>query len=618
MQINRIVLFILTAAVVYSADPVVENVRFAQRTDGTLLVDIYYDVTDADGDSLEISVTASNDNGATWSLPCASLSGDIGYGIDTGNNKHIVWDFYADNPDVSGSNYKIRVKAEDYVVDIDGNRYKIVTIGNLEWMAENLRVTQYRNGDFLPNVIDRAEFNKLSTGAYCYYDNNNNYASIYGALYNWYVVNDSSNIAPFGWHVATDEEWKQLEMTLGMSRETADSVGRRGTDEGGKLKETGTTHWTSPNEGATNASGFTARPGGIRQPFVLHDFSVMGDKAFFWVASECCEQEQAWARDLYFNHSNIHRYGWQKVHGFSIRCVRDSKIMPNPPVLINPSDGANVEPSPTLMWNAVNNAISYSLQISTDINFTTLVYNQPRKTGTTYKITGLAGGTTHYWRVNATNTVGTSGWSEVRSFTTIEQGTLTDIDGNVYKTVKIGDQWWMAQDLRVTHYRNGDPIPNVTDNTEWTKLTSGALCYWENDINYKYTYGALYNLFTVSDNRKLAPEGWHVPTDAEWQTLVDYLGGDEVAGGKLKETGTDNWREPNVGATNESGFTARPGGYRIDINGEFNALWDYAYYWSATGDYYSAWIRVLINDNIDISKDRGDNQSGFSVRLVKD
>lgn len=138
--------------------------------------------------------------------------------------------------------------------------------------------------------------------------------------------------------------------------------------------------------------------------------------------------------------------------------------------------------------------------------------------------------------------------------------TVTDYDGNVYQTVLIGDQCWMMENLKVTHYRNGDPIPHVTDGVTWGNLTSGAYCNYNNDEGNVATYGRLYNWYAVDDSRNIAPAGWHVPSDAEWQTLVDYLGGDAVAGGKMKEAGTTHWASPNTGATNESGFTALPGG----------------------------------------------------------
>jgi uncharacterized protein (TIGR02145 family) len=197
-------------------------------------------------------------------------------------------------------------------------------------------------------------------------------------------------------------------------------------------------------------------------------------------------------------------------------------------------------------------------------------------------------------------------------------GTVTDIDGNMYQTIQIGNQLWMAENLKVTRYRNGDVITNVTDNTDWSNLTAGARCSYNNDENNVTTYGYLYNWYAVNDSRNIAPEGWHVPTDDEWQILVDYLGGSFVAGGKMKESGTAHWPSPNTDATNESGFTALPGGYRYR-NGTSHHMGYYAYFWSATEyDTLYALYQYLIYYDSRIYRTIDDKQYGFSVRCVRD
>jgi len=206
------------------------------------------------------------------------------------------------------------------MIDIEGNTYLTVKIWNQWWMAENLKVTHYRNGDPTPNVTDPGEWSGLTTGAYCEYNNDNANVDVYGRLYNWYAVNDSRNIAPEGWHVPTDAEWKQLEMYLGMSQSEADATGLRGTDEGGKLKETGITHWDSPNTGATNESGFAALPGGLRS--IDGGFNVMGKYADFWSSTEG-SNIYAWNRHLLYDNSQIYRNYYRKQNGFSVRCVKD-------------------------------------------------------------------------------------------------------------------------------------------------------------------------------------------------------------------------------------------------------------------------------------------------------
>lgn len=199
-------------------------------------------------------------------------------------------------------------------------------------------------------------------------------------------------------------------------------------------------------------------------------------------------------------------------------------------------------------------------------------------------------------------------------------GTVTDIDDNVYKTVKINDQWWMAENLKVTHYRNGDPIPRVTDNEAWSNLTTGAYSNYDNNEANVATYGRLYNWYAVNDNRGLAPAGWHVPTDAEWKTLVDYLVGNTEAGGKMKEADMVHWQSPNTGADNSSGFTALPGGYRDGYG--FGGIGGLAYFWSSTeyeyDTYYYAWYRSLSWDLADIQRYTNYKPRGFSVRCVRD
>ncbi len=198
-------------------------------------------------------------------------------------------------------------------------------------------------------------------------------------------------------------------------------------------------------------------------------------------------------------------------------------------------------------------------------------------------------------------------------------GIVTDIDGNVYETITIGTQVWMMENLKVTHYRNGDPMPNVTDNTAWQGLSTGAYCEYDNNIGNVATYGRLYNWYAVDDSRSIAPDGWHVPTDAEWQTLVDYLGGGTVAGGKMKETGTTHWISPNTGATNESGFSALPGGSR-NLDGVYNSRGYYAGFWSSTENgSSSAWSRALGCSHSEVMRAGYFIRStGFSVRCVRD
>lgn len=212
---------------------------------------------------------------------------------------------------------------------------------------------------------------------------------------------------------------------------------------------------------------------------------------------------------------------------------------------------------------------------------------------------------------------------------TPESTTVTDIDGNEYDTVQIGTQVWMAENLRTTKYANGDPIPNVTDDTQWTNLTTGAWCHYNNDSQYENPYGKLYNWYAVDDSRNVCPTGWHVPTDEEWTTLIDYLdpnaqGGGitpNTAGGKMKSTGTEYWLSPNVDATNESGFSGLPGGWRY-----YDAIFEYVSltsdWWSSTtvpgGPPSNAWYRRLQRGVGWVYRYGGLKEGGLSVRCLKD
>lgn len=200
-----------------------------------------------------------------------------------------------------------------------------------------------------------------------------------------------------------------------------------------------------------------------------------------------------------------------------------------------------------------------------------------------------------------------------------QPNTVTDIDGNTYQVTTIGTQVWMAENLKVTHYRNGDAIPNVTDNTAWGDLVTGAYCNYNNDGGNGISYGRIYNWYAISDSRNIAPVGWRVATDGDWQTLVNYLGDHMTAGGKLKESGTTHWTSPNTGATNESGFTALPGGYRSGSSGGFSGIGDRAEFWCSTDTTSdAAWARTLYYNNIEIYRDGRDKGHGYSVRCIKE
>ena len=200
---------------------------------------------------------------------------------------------------------------------------------------------------------------------------------------------------------------------------------------------------------------------------------------------------------------------------------------------------------------------------------------------------------------------------------------ITDVEGNTYKTVNIGTQQWMAENLKVSKYSDGTTIPYITDNTQWQNNTTGAWAYYNNDATNNAKYGKLYNWYAVSKttngNKNVCPTGWHVPTDPEWTVLTDYLGGLTLAGGKLKEVGTTSWISPNTDATNTSLFSALPGGYRSssgNYNGDigYNGNW-----WSSTESNTSnAWFRFLTKVNGGAGSSNYSKRDGLSVRCLRD
>jgi uncharacterized protein (TIGR02145 family) len=238
----------------------------------------------------------------------------------------------------------------------------------------------------------------------------------------------------------------------------------------------------------------------------------------------------------------------------------------------------------------------------------------------TSSISGLSIGTTYYTRAYATNSSGT-GYGMVLSFST----PIADFDGNFYHTIKIGSQIWMVENLKTTKYSDGNPISNITSNTQWGSLTTGAYCDYNNDKTNSDTYGRLYNWYAIN-SEKLCPTGSHVSTYTEWATIILSLGGDTTLGGsldlagcKLKEAGVTHWWGPNIGATNEVGFTALPGAYRKD-----DGTWGYTigvsgFWWTSTrfrtnqakNWYLDYRFKNAYWNNLY-------NNSGFSVRCVID
>jgi uncharacterized protein (TIGR02145 family) len=197
--------------------------------------------------------------------------------------------------------------------------------------------------------------------------------------------------------------------------------------------------------------------------------------------------------------------------------------------------------------------------------------------------------------------------------------TITDIEGNNYKTIGIGSQIWMAQNLRTTRLNDGTTIPEIINDSIWVKLQSPGLCWYNNDsVKYQKTYGPLYNFYVVNTG-SLCPTGWHVPDKSEWKALATFLGGDNVAGGKLKESDGSHWKDPNKCFVNNYSYMALPGGYRRNFSGEFLDIGTMGYWWTSSPESFfiadcfsmSSWDTQLIR--FEVNKRKGHN-----VRCIKD
>lgn len=229
----------------------------------------------------------------------------------------------------------------------------------------------------------------------------------------------------------------------------------------------------------------------------------------------------------------------------------------------------------------------------------------------------LTSGAIYHVRAYATNSVGTAYGADVQ-FKTL----LVDYEGNEYKTIKIGDQLWMAENLKSTSYNDGTLIPFINDNAVWSDLRAPGYCWYDNNIEYRGDYGAYYNWFVVdatsNGNKNVCPLGWHVPAISDWETLINFLGGTNIAGGKIKEAGILNWTTPNTGATNTSGFTALPSGNRA-IHGWYADMHRKGYFWSSSEyDDLNAWFFSLANTTADALMVNSWKRLGFPIRCLKD
>ncbi len=510
------------------------------------------------------------------------------------------------------------------VTDADGNEYQTILIGDQCWMDENLKTTKYFDGREIPN--DPYQYN---VGLYFAYDPG---YEVYGLAYNG-IAALSDSLCPIGWYMPTEDDFIAL----------IDSIG--GQDIAGeKLKSKGDNQlgdglWDWPNL-ATNASGFTALPGGTAYTGDGFYFENIGISGTWWSSTEDetympkkgekpknTETKSGMnikTLELYHSDPSANIYSMWPENGANVRCIwgqgkpKLGETTVND-ILINIvsvsasiiSDGGDVE-SPITSRGFV---VSTSPQPTVETN--TFIFSEPiAGTGIfSNTFTGLTKNTTYYVRAFATNANGTA-YGKESLFKTYNE-TVSDIDGNVYYTTLIGDQHWMAADLRTTQYNTGTLIANITDPVTWSSTFEGAYVDYDQVAkSSKAQAGKLYNWYAVSDT--LCPIGWRVPFDIEWNILENYLG--ENAGGKLKSTDTAYWQAPNAMATNESGFTGYGTGYRSFDGYYYDKGWT-GYWWTSTLDQQSpgnAFYRSLTSYDSYINKSSNSLNSGLSIRCIED
>jgi uncharacterized protein (TIGR02145 family) len=517
----------------------------------------------------------------------------------------------------------VTLPGESFIDNRDGHIYSYKTIGTQTWMAENLA--------WLPSVSPSSAGSETSSYYYIYgYEGTStdaakttaNYTT-FGVLYNWVAAKTA---CPTGWHLPDDAEWKVLEKNQGMSDSDADAEGWRSSGTvGGKLKESGTTHWLSPNTGATNTSGFTALPGGYR--LNGGGFSLLDNDAIFCAASGY-DALRTWFRNVDYHHDGVYRGYDSKGGGVSVRCLKGGAMANTAPkagFTISPETRTTetkfeLDASPSTDAETAADDLEVRWDFDGDGNWDTdydvlktfnLQFPSPGAVTIILEVKD-AGGLT----------------DTTMQTLNIAYPTFTDPrDGNVYPYKRIENQLWMIRDMAWLPSVSPYSVGSTTDKIYYVVGYTGTdVAQAKASQNYGI-YGALYNGVAAQD---ACPSGWHTASDEEWKILEKYLGMTDAdlnlnavsfrntgnVGNKLKEAGTSHWISPNVGATNSSGFTALPGNGR-GPDAIIYPPGPAAAYWTGTSSGGSTWQRALMNTEAGVLRYFETNDWGMSVRCVK-
>jgi len=508
----------------------------------------------------------------------------------------------------------------DYKDSRDNQVYPSVKIGDQCWMAKNLNVGTTILGS--TSMADNSLVEK-----YCQMDNELNCA-VYGGLYTWdemmeyTTIPAGQGICPAGWHIPTDADWCTLTTYLDATVECSES-GWLGTDAGGKMKEAGTSHWLSPNTGATNSSGFNGLPGGSHN--YTGTFDNMTSFGFFWSSMQS-GSGTAWYNYLHTNSATVARYNGSKNSGFSVRCILNDEAITSE-LTVTPANhdvstaqgSVTFNVSSNVSWIVEESVSWFSLNPSSGSNDGAFTVGYEANTAPESRSGEII--------------VTASGGNPVVTVTVTQAGTssnftcgqdLTDTrNGEVYPTVQISDQCWMAKNLNIGTRING--TIEMTDNETIEKY-----CFYNDDNNCNligglYQWGEIMEYSTTQSVQGICPPGWQIPSHDDFMALINFLGGESLAGGALKATGTFEggtglWMAPNGGATNSSSFSALGAGAR-GTDGLYYESFENAYFWSSTNgsSYYPAGpIHLKLNNQNAVAEiDDLSEQFGFSVRCVR-
>ncbi len=510
-------------------------------------------------------------------------------------------------------------KSYGSMTDQQGNTYKTIIIGNQEWMAENLNTSIYRNGDSIVSGLSDTEWQATQAGAWAYYNDDSSSACPYGKLYNWYAVNDARGLCPLGWHVPTDTEWTTL---IGFLDPASDGMTNYVNTSGRAMKsfgtmENGNGYWNAfdPSVEGTNSSGFSSLPGGYR--FDYGPYGDLGNLQYLWSSTQF-DANYAWYRYTYHATIYTNRFSGALNYGIGVRCLRNDNGTGQIPGCNN-SSACNYNSSASQ-----DDGSCYFIGGNCDDGISST-------TADVYNSDCICEGS-----IVETGTLHSCGAANVHN-PYKSYGSMTDQQGNTYKTIIIGNQEWMAENLNTSIYRNGEEIITNLSNVEWQNTfytEQGAFAYYNNDSTYACPFGKLYNWYACVDPRGLCPAGWHVPTDDEWNTMIDHLdpifdGGTnlmDTAGRAMKSVGTiENgdgywlaYTNNDVIGTNSSGFSGLPGGHRYSYGG-YDLLNYYAYFWTSSPmDSSYAWYRLLYYWETLAYRHQYLKHHGFSVRCARD